>query len=122
MQLSSIFIYLFIYFIATHIRTLITPISLSAILECVLHQKEAGRAGYIFDVEGKFQSRRVVFALGKKLYLNSGAIHTIYAFLGISSVMPTIVDSMIEISCDSSHIFGTFHIHNLLPVKLKMQE
>ena len=37
--------------------------------------------GYIFDVEGKFQScGRVVFALGEKLYANSVTIHAFYAF------------------------------------------
>ncbi len=37
--------------------------------------------GYIFDVKGKFQSCCwVVFALGEKLYANSGTIHAFYAF------------------------------------------
>jgi len=52
--------------------------------------------GYIFDVEGKFQSRRVVFALGEKLYSKSGAIHAIYAFWGMffsfNSFMPILED------------------------------
>ena len=53
--------------------------------------------GYIFEVKGKFQSNRVVFALGEKLYSNSGVIHTIYALLSIlycvfSSFMPRFND------------------------------
>ena len=49
--------------------------------------------GYIFDVEGKFQSRWFGFAMAEKLYANSGVIPIIYAVLGIiycvsPSIMP----------------------------------
>ena len=61
------------------------------------------------------------FALGEKLYKNSGAIHTIYAFLGIiyCVFLPLRLVSVIQISCDVIRRIVNFHICTLLSVKIQ---
>ena len=69
--------------------------------------------GYIFDVEGKFQSRRVVVFSRRVMRV------TISAFLIIVQCifLRSCVYLKIEIPCDLSHSVLNFHIHNLLLVK-----
>ena len=80
--------------------------------------------GYIFDVEGKFQSPWFAFAPAEKLYENSGVIDNMYAVLGIihcvfPSIMPWFDDRN---PCDIIYSVLNFHIRPLLPVKAQDTE